>query len=204
MVQWKQIRLGTMRLWVRSLVLLRGLTIWRCRELWCRSQTQLGSRVAMAVVQAISCSSDLTLSLGTSEGVVLKKQTKTKNKQTKNNSEKYQDLILQLLPSLIIYALHLEIKLYKLNLQASLSFFSFLFFFFFGLLRAAPVAYRDSQARGQIGALAVGLHTVILTPDLSHVCDLHHSSQQHRILNPLSEARDQTCVLMDASQIHFR
>ena len=130
MVQWKQIRLGTMRLWVRSLVLLRGLTIWRCRELWCRSQTQLGSRVAMAVVQAISCSSDLTPSLGTSEGVVLKKQTKTKNKQTKNNSEKYQDLILQLLPSLIIYALHLEIKLYKLNLQASLSFFSFLFFFF--------------------------------------------------------------------------
>ena len=24
------------------------------------------------------------------------------------------------------------------------------------------------------------------------------------ILNPLSEARDQTCVLMDASQIRFR
>ena len=27
-------------------------------------------------------------------------------------------------------------------------------------------------------------------PDLSHVCDLHHGSLQHRILNPLSEARD--------------
>ena len=26
--------------------------------------------------------------------------------------------------------------------------------------------------------------------DLSHVCDLHHSSWQHWILNPLSEARD--------------
>ena len=26
--------------------------------------------------------------------------------------------------------------------------------------------------------------------DLSHVCDLHHSSQQCQILNPLSEARD--------------
>ena len=24
-------------------------------------------------------------------------------------------------------------------------------------------------------------------PDPSHVCHLHHSSQQHRILNPLSE-----------------
>ena len=32
---------------------------------------------------------------------------------------------------------------------------------------------------------------------------LHHSSQQHQILNPLSEARDQTCNLMVPSQIHF-
>ena len=30
------------------------------------------------------------------------------------------------------------------------------------------------------------------TPDPSHIFDLHHSSQQHWILNPLSEARDQT------------
>ena len=37
-------------------------------------------------------------------------------------------------------------------------------------------------------------------PDPSSVCDLHHSSQQHRILNPPSEARDQTCVLMVPSQ----
>ena len=32
----------------------------------------------------------------------------------------------------------------------------------------------------------------------SPVCDL----QQCRILNPLSETRDQTCILMDSSQIH--
>ena len=38
---------------------------------------------------------------------------------------------------------------------------------------------------------------------LSHVCDLHHSSQQRLILNPLSEARDQTHVLMDTSQVHY-
>ena len=37
--------------------------------------------------------------------------------------------------------------------------------------------------------------------DLSHVCSLHHSSQQHQILNPLSEARDQTQILMDASWV---
>ena len=35
------------------------------------------------------------------------------------------------------------------------------------------------------------------TPDPSCVCDLHHNSQQHQILDPLSEARDRTCILMD-------
>ena len=47
-------------------------------------------------------------------------------------------------------------------------------------------------------------YTATSTPDPSHICDLHHSSWQHQILNPLSEAMDQTCVLMDTSQIHFR
>ena len=37
----------------------------------------------------------------------------------------------------------------------------------------------------------------------SWVCHLRHSSQQLWIPNPLSKARDQTCVLMGASQIHF-
>ena len=32
--------------------------------------------------------------------------------------------------------------------------------------------------------------TATATWDPSHVCDLHHSSLQHQILNPLSEARD--------------
>ena len=31
--------------------------------------------------------------------------------------------------------------------------------------------------------------------DPSHMCDLRHSSQQHQILNPLSEDRDQTHIL---------
>ena len=39
------------------------------------------------------------------------------------------------------------------------------------------------------------------TQDPSGVCDLHHGSQQHRIHNLLSKARDRICVLMDASQI---
>ena len=37
--------------------------------------------------------------------------------------------------------------------------------------------------------------------DPSHICDLHHSLRQSQILNPLSEARDQTYILMDTSQV---
>ena len=39
--------------------------------------------------------------------------------------------------------------------------------------------------------------------DLNHVCDLHHSSWQYWILNPLSEARDQTHILMNTSQVRY-
>ena len=39
------------------------------------------------------------------------------------------------------------------------------------------------------------------TPDTSHVCDLHHSSQQRWILNPLSKARDGTRILMTTSRV---
>ena len=60
--------------------------------------------------------------------------------------------------------------------------------FFFGLFRATPTLKGGSRARSQIGAVAA---------------DLYHSSQQDWILNRLSEARNGTCVLMDASQIHF-
>ena len=42
-----QIRLGTMRVWVRSLALLSGL---RIHELWCRSQARLGFCIAVASV----------------------------------------------------------------------------------------------------------------------------------------------------------
>ena len=40
-------------------------------------------------------------------------------------------------------------------------------------------------------------------PDLSHIGDLHHSSQQHWILNPLTKNKDWICVLIDTSQIRF-
>ena len=67
------------------------------------------------------------------------------------------------------------------------------FFFFlcvFAISRAAPVAYGGSQARRPIRAVAAGIRQSHSKRDRSLVCNLHHSSQQCRILNPLSEARD--------------
>jgi len=46
--------------------------------------------------------------------------------------------------------------------------------------------------------------TATAMQDLSCVCDLPHSSQQHRILHPLSNGRDQTHVLVDTSQVCYR
>ena len=40
------------------------------------------------------------------------------------------------------------------------------------------------------------------TQDLSCVCNLHSSSQQRETLNPLMEARDGTCALMDTGRVH--
>ena len=59
---------------------------------------------------------------------------------------------------------------------------NYIFLFVFCLFRAIPMVYGDSQARGQIRA-------VIYWPT--------PQSQQCQILNPLSETRDQTRVLMD-------
>ena len=67
---------------VQTLASLSGLGMRRCCELWCRSQTQLGSCVAVALVQASSCSSNLTPGLGTSicRGCSPKKKKKKRKK----------------------------------------------------------------------------------------------------------------------------
>ena len=43
--------------------------------------------------------------------------------------------------------------------------------------------------------------TVTEMQDPSCVCNLHRSSRQHWILNPLSEAKARTCMLMDPSRV---
>ena len=68
--------------------------------------------------------------------------------------------------------------------------------FFFGLFRAAPMAYGSSQARFLIRAVLASLgHSHSNT---GSELRLHHSTWQR-----WSEARDQTCVLMGTGQICF-
>ena len=66
-------------------------------------------------------------------------------------------------------------------------------------LRHMEVPRLGVQSKLQLLAYA----TATAIPDLSHVCDQHHSPWQHGILNPLSKARDRTLVLTDTSWIHY-
>ena len=55
--------------------------------------------------------------------------------------------------------------------------------------------------RLELYPLAYAIATAAL--DLSCACDLYHGSWQCQILNPLSETRNQTCILMGTNQIRF-
>ena len=70
-----------------------------------------------------------------------------------------------------------------------------LFFFFFW--RATPSAYGSSRlgVKSEVQPPAYATATAMQNP--SCICDLHNSSWQHWILNPLSRARDHTCILVD-------
>ena len=66
MVQRKQIRLVSMKMWVQSLVVLSGLRIQCYHELCCRLQTrQLRSCVAVAVAPILSLPWELPQAVGT-------------------------------------------------------------------------------------------------------------------------------------------
>ena len=49
-----------------------------------------------------------------------------------------------------------------------------------------PITFGSSQTEGWMWSCS---------------CDLHHSSQQHQLFNSLSEARDQTYILMDTNLV---
>ena len=74
------------------------------------------------------------------------------------------------------------------------------FFFFVGLyLQHMEVPRVGTESELQELAYATGT----ATQDPSCVFDLHHSSQQRRMLNPLSEARNGIFILMDTSRDHY-
>ena len=80
---------------------------------------------------------------------------------------------------------------------------SIVFFFFFGLFRAAPRHMEVPRPGVESELWPLTYATAIAIPDLSCVWDLHHSSRPSWSLNPLNKARDRTCTLMDTSQIGF-
>ena len=75
----------------------------------------------------------------------------------------------------------------------------FLFCFVLFCLLFRATVYGSSQVRGQDQLPTCATATAM--PDPSHICDLRHSSLQLWIPDPLSEARDRTCKLMDISWI---
>ena len=81
--------------------------------------------------------------------------------------------------------------------------FLIFFSFFFPLLgpnqRHMEVPRLGVKSQFQLPAYA----SATATPDLSLFCDLHCSSWQCGILNPLNGARYQTCILMDISRVHY-
>ena len=66
------------------------------------------------------------------------------------------------------------------------------------------MAYGSSQVGVESELWLLVYATATATWDLTHVCDVHHSSQQSQILNLPRMARDQTHVFMDTSQVHYR
>ena len=79
----------------------------------------------------------------------------------------------------------------------------FLFLSLFSLFRATPAAHGSSRLGVQLELQLLATATATALWDLSHVCDLRHSSRQCRILNPLRKVRNQTCVLMDTSWVRY-
>ena len=66
-----------------------------------------------------------------------------------------------------------------------------------GGLHPRPLEVPRLGVRSEL--LLLAYTTATATRDPSRICDPHYSSWQCQILNPLSEARDRICVLMDAS-----
>ena len=98
-------------------------------------------------------------------------------------------------------------ELYKHEGQIARADILFLFFYFFVYLFIYLFCFLEPnwghmevpRIGGQVELQLLDYTTTIATWDLSHACNLHHSSRQLQILNPLSKARDRTHILIDTS-----
>ena len=82
-----------------------------------------------------------------------------------------------------------------LNLESSFFYLKIYIFFFLGL-------HLWQMEVPKLGVEAAAAYTTA-TPGPSHICNLRYSLQQCWIINPLSEARDRTCIciLMDTTWV---
>ena len=85
-----------------------------------------------------------------------------------------------------------------------LSFFS-VFFFFGGRVSLGPHPQHMEVPRLAVKSeLQLPAYTTATaTRDPGCICSLRHSSWQCQIINPQSEARDRTQVLLDSSRVHY-
>ena len=84
-----------------------------------------------------------------------------------------------------------------------LSFFFKIFYLFWRGAGAHPGHVEVPRLGEELELQLPAYATATATLDHSHICDLHHSLWQPRVLNPLSGARDRIHILMDSSQVHF-
>ena len=80
----------------------------------------------------------------------------------------------------------------------------FVCFSFFAFFRVAPVAYGSFQAMGWTGATAASLCYSHRNTRSECVCDLHCSSRQCWIFNPLREASDWTQILRICNLLSYK
>ena len=76
---------------------------------------------------------------------------------------------------------------------------SLLVFFLCFLFTATPWQTEALKLVVKTEPAAASLPIGTAMPDSRHICNINHSSQQRRILNPLNEDRDQTPILTETT-----